>query len=620
MQKIRQLDDILANKIAAGEVIERPANVVKELVENSIDANSCKIDVIIEEGGLKLIQVIDNGDGMDKEDALLCFSRHATSKIKDDQDLFCIQTLGFRGEAIPSIASISHFELKTSTGQIGTSVIYEYGKYVENKESDGKKGTNIKVEKLFQNVPARLKYVRSTNAEFANIQTYLERLSLSHPDIAFSLVHNGRTIYKTNGNGNLLEVISNIYGLNVAKAMIPVDFDDDEFHITGFISKIDVNRASRNHMITMVNSRVVRNKVSIDSIKNAYSRYLAEKRYPITILNIEIDPYLVDVNVHPSKLEVRFSKEIKLKELIYQGISEALSNVNLTYDAVTDYKKPKVNIEQPAFEFNYDVQLDDEIDPVLKSVDNTDFNNENNKTIEPFNTVINDDSVNNTKNYNLVQEQNVEYIVPDKQVIETMVESREKLMKKKLLVKGQVHGTYIICEDETGMYLVDQHAAQERINYEYFLDKYQHLNLSMRDLIVPITLEYPLSEFLIIEERKQLLSQVGINLEVFGDCGYVIKQLPLWMQNIDEQVFIEDVVNQVLKDNKVDVVKLQDHAIATLSCKASLKGNTHLSNEGMQNIIDNLMRCDNPYVCPHGRPTLIYYSSYEIEKLFKRVV
>ena len=616
MQKIRQLDDILANKIAAGEVIERPANVVKELVENSIDANSSKIDVIIEEGGLKLIQVIDNGDGMDKEDALLCFSRHATSKIKDDQDLFCIQTLGFRGEAIPSIASISHFELKTSTGQIGTSVVYEYGKYIENKESDSKKGTNIKVEKLFQNVPARLKYVRSTNAEFANIQTYLERLSLSHPDIAFLLVHNGRTIYKTNGNGNLLEVISNIYGLNVAKAMIPVDFGDDEFHITGFISKIDVNRASRNHMITMVNSRVVRNKVSIDSIKNAYSRYLAEKRYPITILNIEIDPYLVDVNVHPSKLEVRFSKEMKLKELIYQGIGEALANVNLTYNAVADYKKPKVNIEQPAFEFNYDVE--DEIDPILKSTDNENINHVDDKNNETFDNIENE-VVDKENNYNLVQEQNIEYIVPDKQVVETKVESREKLMKKKLLVKGQVHGTYIICEDETGMYLVDQHAAQERINYEYFLDKYQHLNLSMRDLLVGITLEYPLSEFLIIEERKQLLSQVGINLEVFGNCGYVIKQLPLWMQNIDEQVFIEDMVDQVLKDNKVDVVKLQDHAIATLSCKASLKGNTHLSNEGMQNIIDNLMRCDNPYVCPHGRPTLVYYSSYEIEKLFKRV-
>ena len=343
---------------------------------------------------------------------------------------------------------------------------------------------------------------------------------------------------------------------------------------------------------------------------------MAEKRYPITILNIEIDPYLVDVNVHPSKLEVRFSKEMKLKELIYQGISEALANVNLTYNAVADYKKPKVNIEQPAFEFNYDVE--DEIEPILKSTDNENINHVDDKNNETFDNIENE-VVDKENNYNLVQEQNIEYIVPDKQVVETKVESREKLMKKKLLVKGQVHGTYIICEDETGMYLVDQHAAQERINYEYFLDKYQHLNLSMRDLLVPITLEYPLSEFLIIEERKQLLSQVGINLEVFGNCGYVIKQLPLWMQNIDEQVFIEDMVDQVLKDNKVDVVKLQDHAIATLSCKASLKGNTHLSNEGMQNIIDNLMRCDNPYVCPHGRPTLVYYSSYEIEKLFKRV-
>ncbi len=220
----------------------------------------------------------------------------------------------------------------------------------------------------------------------------------------------------------------------------------------------------------------------------------------------------------------------------------------------------------------------------------------------------------------IVAESKKDYIIPDKQIIETKVELREKLMKKKLFVKGQVHGTYIICEDETGMYIVDQHAGQERINYEYYLEKYKNLDLSMRDLLIPITLEYPLSEFLIIEERKDLLTQVGINLEVFGDSGYVIKQLPLWMQNIDEQLFIEDMMTQLLNDNKIDVVRLQDHAIATLSCKASLKANTYLSNEGMQNIIDNLMRCDNPYVCPHGRPTIIYYSVYEIEKLFKRVV
>lgn len=604
MQKIKQLDDILANKIAAGEVIERPANVVKELVENSIDANSNKIDVIIEEGGLNLIQVIDNGEGMVKEDALLCFSRHATSKIKDDQDLFCIQTLGFRGEAIPSIASISNFELKTSTGEKGTTVIYQYGKFISCDESDCKKGTDIKVKKLFQNVPARLKYIRSINAEFANIQTYLERLSLSHPDISFTLINNGKIVYKTNGNGNLLEVISNIYGLNVAKNMIPVNFEDDEFTVSGFISKIDINRASKNHIVTMVNSRVVKNKITTDSINNAYRRYLVDKRFPIAIVNIEIDPFLVDVNVHPSKLEVRFSKEYKLKDLVYQGISDTLSKVNLTYSPPVTNSRPKFvpDLQQMDFEFKYAEQSNDEK-----------IENENILDKRVYQETILENKI------DTINESKKEYIVPDKQIVESKIEPKPKIMKKKLLVKGQIHGSYIICEDDTGMYIVDQHAGQERINYEYYLEKYANLDLSMRDLLVPITLEYPMSEFLIIEERKQMLAKLGINLEIFGDNGYVIKQLPMWMQNIDEHVFIEDMVTQLLHDNKVDVIKLQEHAIATLSCKASLKANTHLSQEGMQNLIDNLMCCDNPYVCPHGRPTIIYYSTYEIEKLFKRV-
>lgn len=604
MQKIKQLDDILANKIAAGEVIERPANVVKELVENSIDANSNKIDVIIEEGGLNLIQVIDNGEGMVKEDALLCFSRHATSKIKDDQDLFCIQTLGFRGEAIPSIASISNFELKTSTGEKGTTVIYQYGKFISCDESDCKKGTDIKVKKLFQNVPARLKYIRSINAEFANIQTYLERLSLSHPDISFTLINNGKIVYKTNGNGNLLEVISNIYGLNVAKNMIPVNFEDDEFTVSGFISKIDINRASKNHIVTMVNSRVVKNKITTDSINNAYRRYLVDKRFPIAIVNIEIDPFLVDVNVHPSKLEVRFSKEYKLKDLVYQGISDTLSKVNPTYSPPVTNNRPKFvpDLQQMDFEFKYDEQSNNEK-----------IENENILDKRVYQETILENKI------DTINESKKEYIVPDKQIVESKIEPKPKIMKKKLLVKGQIHGSYIICEDDTGMYIVDQHAGQERINYEYYLEKYANLDLSMRDLLVPITLEYPMSEFLIIEERKQMLAKLGINLEIFGDNGYVIKQLPMWMQNIDEHVFIEDMVTQLLHDNKVDVIKLQEHAIATLSCKASLKANTHLSQEGMQNLIDNLMCCDNPYVCPHGRPTIIYYSTYEIEKLFKRV-
>ena len=350
--KIKQLDEILANKIAAGEVIERPANVVKELVENSIDASASKIDILIEEGGMNLIEIVDDGSGMDQEDAKLCFSRHATSKITNDQDLFCIQTLGFRGEAIPSIASISHFELKTSDGQSGSTVVYEFGKFIEQKQSDLKRGTKITVTKLFQNVPARLKYVKSVNAEFAHIQNYVERLSLSHPDIAFTLMHNGKVTYKTNGNGQLLEVIHQIYGLSVVKNMLTLKVENDEFEVEGYIGKIEVNRASKNHIVTLVNHRIVKNQIAIDAINQAYRKYLADNRYPIAIINIEIDPYLVDVNVHPSKLEVKFSKESELKQLIFDGVSKTLEGVNLTY---------QVKEEKPVFKQQLD-QLDLEID------------------------------------------------------------------------------------------------------------------------------------------------------------------------------------------------------------------------------------------------------------------
>lgn len=595
--KIKQLDEILANKIAAGEVIERPANVVKELVENSIDASSSKIDIIIEEGGMNLIEIVDDGLGMDREDAKLCFSRHATSKIANDQDLFCIQTLGFRGEAIPSIASISHFELKTSDGQSGSTVVYEFGKFIEQKQSDLKRGTKITVTKLFQNVPARLKYVKSVNAEFAHIQNYVERLSLSHPDIAFTLMHNGKVTYKTNGNGQLLEVIHQIYGLSVVKNMLNLKVENDEFEVEGYIGKIEINRASKNHIVTLVNHRIVKNQIAIDAINQAYRKYLADNRYPIAIINIEIDPYLVDVNVHPSKLEVKFSKESELKQLIFDGVSKTLEGVNLTYQAKE---------EKPVFKPQLD-QLDLEIDfrqevPPLQ--------------VQPIERTMPSYIYEEKEEY---QASSINQEIPEQKIVEEIKETPLKEMKKKIFVKAQIHGTYIVGEDGEGMYLIDQHAAQERINYEYFLEKYSHPDMTMRDLLVPITVEYPLSECMIIEERKELLKEVGIYLDPFGN-GFIIKQLPMWMNQINEHLFIEDMIQQVLKDNKIDLLSLQEHAIATLSCKASLKGNSHLSIESMQTIVDNLMRCDNPYVCPHGRPTIIHYSAYDLEKLFKRVV
>lgn len=600
--KIKQLDDILANKIAAGEVIERPANVVKELVENSIDASSSKIDILIEEGGMNLIQIIDDGSGMDKEDACLCFSRHATSKIYNDQDLFCIQTLGFRGEAIPSVASISHFVLKTSDGSQGSTVIYEFGKFIEQKQSDLNRGTNISVSKLFQNVPARLKYVKSVNAEFAHIQNYVERLSLSHPDIAFTLIHNDKMTYKTNGNGNLLEVIHQIYGLSVVKNMLNLKAGNDEFQIEGFIGKIEVNRASKNHIVTMVNHRIVKNQVAIDAINQAYRKYLADNRYPIAVINIEIDPYLVDVNVHPSKLEVKFSKEYELKKLIFDAVSKTLENVNLTYQVKEERPVFKPQLDQ----MDLDIDFRQEIPTKFQEKPQASFIQEKKQPL-------------------FVHEEKNEYITePVEKLVEEPIQLEKvevslKEMKKKIFVKAQIHGTYIVGEDDSGMYLIDQHAAQERINYEYFLEKYSHPDMTMRDLLVPITVEYPLSECMMIEERKDLLKEVGIDLEPFGN-GFIIKQLPMWMNQINEHLFIEDMIQQILKDNKIDLLSLQEHAIATLSCKASLKGNSHLSIESMQTIVDNLMRCDNPYVCPHGRPTIIHYSAYELEKLFKRVV
>ena len=600
--KIKQLDDILANKIAAGEVIERPANVVKELVENSIDASSSKIDIIIEEGGMNLIQIIDDGSGMDKDDARLCFSRHATSKIYNDQDLFCIQTLGFRGEAIPSVASISHFVLKTSDGSQGSTVIYEFGKFIEQKQSDLNRGTNISVSKLFQNVPARLKYVKSVNAEFAHIQNYVERLSLSHPDIAFTLIHNDKMTYKTNGNGNLLEVIHQIYGLSVVKNMLNLKAGNDEFQIEGFIGKIEVNRASKNHIVTMVNHRIVKNQVAIDAINQAYRKYLADNRYPIAVINIEIDPYLVDVNVHPSKLEVKFSKEYELKKLIFDAVSKTLENVNLTYQVKEERPVFKPQLDQ----MDLDIDFRQEIPTKVQDKPQASFIQEKKQPL-------------------FVHEEKNEYITePVEKLFEEPIQLEKvevslKEMKKKIFVKAQIHGTYIVGEDDSGMYLIDQHAAQERINYEYFLEKYSHPDMTMRDLLIPITVEYPLSECMMIQERKDLLKEVGIDLEPFGN-GFIIKQLPMWMNQINEHLFIEDMIQQILKDNKIDLLSLQEHAIATLSCKASLKGNSHLSIESMQTIVDNLMRCDNPYVCPHGRPTIIHYSAYELEKLFKRVV
>ena len=608
---INILDETLSNKIAAGEVIERPSNVVKELVENSIDAASSLIKIEIEDGGLSLIKITDNGLGMSMEDAILCFSRHATSKIRNDFDLFRISSLGFRGEAIPSIASISRFELKTCQQNHGTKVVYEFGKCLEEKDAAAKKGTEITITKLFQNVPARLKYMKSVNSEFSSIQGFVEKLSLSYPNISFVLYHQSKLIFKSNGNGNLLEVIHNIYGLNVVKNLIPIDVSNDEFRVSGYISKIELSRSNKRYIHALVNNRVVKSALVIEAVNDVYRKYLFPNRFPVAFLNVEIDPYLVDVNVHPAKLEVRFSKEQALKELLEQGLANVLKEQDLTYSApIKKNNYPKEKTVQQTFEFNSNYEKE-------KLEESNDFVSEHvitktqpmiKETVETYKINHEIPKISN----NMVEElaEKIEEIKPIK-----VVKPRDEMF-----VKGQVHGTYIIAENEKGMYIIDQHAAKERVNYEYYIEKFSKLDLSMQELLIPMVLEYPQSEWNLLNEKKELLLEVGIRLEAFGNQSFVVKELPIWMKQIDEHLYIEEMIQQILHKQKIDLFSLRKDAIATLSCKASIKGNTYLDQKSLQSIVDELLKSDNPYVCPHGRPVIISYSTYEIEKMFKRII
>lgn len=605
MAIIRQLDDHLANKIAAGEIVERPVNVVKELVENSIDAGSTKITVLINGGGKLGITIIDNGKGMDKADAMMCFSRHATSKIRDDHDLYCISTLGFRGEAMPSIASISDMTLETSNGDAATKVVYHFGKCVEVSQSDIQVGTTIVVDKLFQNVPARLKFLRAVNTEFASIQSFIEKISLCYPHISFVLDHDGKPVFRTSGNGSVPEIMARLYGVDIARGLIEIKASNDDFTLSGYTSKIGHTRASKKDMMIMVNGRVIKNQVAVDSIYQAYRKFLDEKRFPIVLLNIQVDPYLVDVNVHPTKLEVRFSKEFQLRELVYKTFQETLGVVDQTFEVkapvpVQVQQEMKISlVEEP--KVSYQMPVDDGV-VVPKS-----------ETVVP--------------KVQAMRQSTTEIVIQppriEREIVEPCVEEvkevREPISSKDTLeVQGQVHGTYIICSDKEAMYLVDQHAAQERIFYEYYVKQYQKMDMRYTELLLPIILKYPLSEVILIQEHVSLFEGLGIILKQH-DQGFAVSRIPMWMNNVDEKVFIEEMICEVMERGVVDVVELQKTAISTLSCKASIKANSFLTKQVMQGLIDKLMRCDNPYVCPHGRPTIIRYSSYELEKMFKRV-
>ncbi|MGE7779046.1 DNA mismatch repair endonuclease MutL [Peribacillus sp. NPDC097264] len=649
MGKIIQLDESLSNKIAAGEVVERPASVVKELVENAIDANSTIIEIELVEAGLGSIRIIDNGDGMTADDVEAAFKRHATSKIKDENDLFRIRTLGFRGEAMPSIASVSHFEMKSSTGEgPGTRILLEGGIIRELEASSSRKGTDITVSELFYNTPARLKYLKTIHTELGNITDVTNRLALSHPDVSISLTHNEKRILHTNGNGDVRQVLAAIYGMNIAKKMIPIETRSLDFTITGYIVMPEVTRASRNYISTMINGRFIKNYVLVKAILEGYHTLLPIGRFPIALLNIEMDPILVDVNVHPSKLEVRLSKEQELYALVSETIKSAFKKLSLIPSGFTpSQKKEEPKSEQTSLSLDHVVergrQVLEEAKKEASLLKNTLIREKQQQEV-PVESI--DDNQDIDTMHELIYssedgmqmgEASIPVIPPEEKrslfesaegyTTYTVEEDEEEIEEEDASSRippmypiGQMHGTYIFAQNEKGLYIIDQHAAQERIKYEYFKEKVGRVENELQDMLVPITLEFSTDQSIRINEYKDELEKVGVFLEEFGYNSFIVRSHPQWFPKGIEQEILEDMIEQLLSMKKVDIKKLREAAAIMMSCKASIKANRHLRNDEIQALLDELRRTTDPFTCPHGRPIIISYSIYEMEKMFKRVM
>ena len=595
MSKIKVMSELLANKIAAGEVVEKCVSIVKELVENAIDAKATEIKIELKEAGIREIKVIDNGIGMDKEDAELAFQRHATSKLYDADDLFHISSLGFRGEALPSIASVSEVILKTCQNAKGTLIHIKGGHLLENTKAEERTGTSITVSNLFYNTPARLKHLSSIYSELAAITDYVNKMALSYNKVKFLLINDEKELLNTDGSGILLKVIKAIYGIDITKKMLPVKAANEDYSIEGYISMPEINRASRNYMTTIVNGRVIKNAALNKIINDSYSSFKEDTRYPITVLIIQTDPSLIDVNVHPSKLDIKFGNFEDLKELIHNMITTTIQKKLLI--PKIEQKKEEIPSKYQNLSLNLERNLVKE-----DSVDN-DYKNR-------LSNLINFKEIENEELEELINVENNTYI-------EEVQSAKDKLPE--LYPVGLALGTYIICENEKGVYLIDQHAAQERINYEKYSYLLSHPSKNSIDTLIPIVIELPMNEFLLIKKNIHILEELNIKIEEFGTSAFRVTSHPTWFPKNNAEGILKNIMEQIIKEeNHFDLAKFRDHLAATIACKASVKANTRITKEDMESIISQLRNCNNPFNCPHGRPTIIEFTIYELEKMFKR--
>ena len=636
---IQILSNELANMISAGEVVERPVSVVKELVENAVDAEATSIKIELLDSGLKYISVSDNGIGMLKDEIPIALKRHATSKIATKIDLFSISSLGFRGEALPSIASVSKMRITSSTDGI-TGYFYEFINLNINDSGyiAAKKGTKIEVEDLFYNTPARYKHLSNLTQELSNIMLFVNRLAIAYPNIAFFVTNNNKTLLQTNG-GNLeedtfLNVMSNVYGNDVAKNLIPFKGKNSLYSIEGYTTKNSVFRSNKNYINIIVNDRIIRNQQLVYAITDAYKTILPVGKYPITVLKIDTDPTLIDVNAHPSKLEIRFTEEYELRKLISQTLEQALHQVDLVYTNVSDI------ISEDNFQaFERQIPSDSKTQTLQKGFKLDDVwsmfeeekmsvskNNDNDEDDEKDDEVINEDfdfsqyDVELTKPSNKVttfQEETDNYKESFEQT--KLVETKQMKFQD-LQYIGQYNKTYLLFEYENDLYLIDQHAGMERFMYEKILHSFNDNKITTYELLVPINIELTSSELIIIENKIGDLEKMGFSVEVFSNTSILFRVIPTWIPNGLEMEFIHDIVNHLLTNQKTGKAIMYDSLAKKLSCKKSIKANMGITTPEVNELLKKLDQCHMPFTCPHGRPTLIKITKYEIEKMFKRVM
>ena len=686
MGKINILSAELSNKIAAGEVVERPSSVVKELVENSIDAGSTNIKIIIQEFGIKQIRIIDNGSGISNDDLERAFLRHATSKISADYDLFHIETLGFRGEALASISSVSKVTIKSCSGEAqGKMLILEGGKVVQSEFYAPIKGTDLSVENLFYNTPARLKYLRNPHTEQANITNVIHKFALSYPNISFELHVDGKITFKTYGDGDVHKILSKIYNMGVAKNMIDFSGSNDDYKVYGFISVPEETRASKNYIHIFINGRYIKNYVIQNSIIDAYGTLLMKNRYPLCVINIEMDPILLDVNVHPTKQEVRLSKEAELIRLIKEIIAERLSNYTYIPQGMNNVltKKEKSRIEKLDFLSELDTKFGIEEDVAIskkqledKIINEDDFIFGEDNLSSEKNISVNDKNENNDNSYsqktnrvkselpdlsysphpkdnrnrfgekptkkeienfmNFSKRDEIEY-TEDKVILGSDSEfdnshfdeiKNAKIVQDDdtkvrtlpdLKVLAQIFKTYILSEADNKLYLIDQHAAAERYNYEKLQREFSERKNYKKQMLIPLMFDFSVEEAAEVRNNLEKFEELGIVFEEFGDNSYVVREFPGWIEE-DEEEMIKIIVEKVLKNNNITFNELRNDAIAMASCKISIKANQILNEVEMNKVISDLYECKNPFTCPHGRPIITKMEKKDLEKMFKRIV